>query len=213
MPDMYAVYPLKPPSTYPFDVSRLSTGSALTAAHFCQTATKVSKKALPYHTAASPRLAGTLTPVLLWGHTATGHPWPIAALPASMPVDPLHRTSSRPPGRAGRSKALRPEAADRPACLAARSVSPEYFLCGSGQARLPQGDMSVENPAFKQAGRPPRRLLILIYPPHREAERRFCAVGPRSGTARREPERSEGRTPGARPFWFLLWLFDKRDSP
>ena len=31
-----------------------------------------------------------------------------------MPVDPLHRTSSRPPGRAGRSKALRHEAADRP---------------------------------------------------------------------------------------------------
>ena len=39
------------------------------------------------------------------------------------------------------------------------------------------------------------------------------AAGPRSGTGRREPERSEGRTPGARPFWFLLWLFDKRDSP
>ena len=44
---MYAVHPLKPPGTYPFDASRLSTGSALTAAHFCQTATKVSKKALP----------------------------------------------------------------------------------------------------------------------------------------------------------------------
>ena len=29
----------------------------------------------------------------------------------------------------------------------------------------------------RPAGRPPRRLLILIYPPHREAERRFCAVG------------------------------------
>ena len=60
--------------------------------------------------------SGSLAPVLLRGHAATGHPWPIAALPASMPVDPLHRTSSRPPGRAGRSKTLRPEAADRPAC-------------------------------------------------------------------------------------------------
>ena len=60
--------------------------------------------------------SGSLAPVLLRGPAATGHPWPIAALPASMPVDPLHRTSSRPPGRAGRSKTLRPEAADRPAC-------------------------------------------------------------------------------------------------
>ena len=42
--------------------------------------------------------SGSLAPVLLRGHAATGHPWPIAALPASMPVDPLHRTSIRPPG-------------------------------------------------------------------------------------------------------------------
>ena len=65
---------------------------------------KSNQKGLPYHTAASPRLGGSLTPALSWGHAATGHPWPIAALPASMPVDPLRRTSSRPPGRAGRSK-------------------------------------------------------------------------------------------------------------
>ena len=64
----------------------------------------------------APSYGLRFAPVLLRGHAATGHPWPIAALPASMPVDPLHRTSSRPPGRAGRSKTLRPEAADRPAC-------------------------------------------------------------------------------------------------
>ena len=59
---------------------------------------KSNQKGLPYHSAASPRLGGSLTPALSWGHAATGHPWPIAALPASMPVDPLHRTSTRPPG-------------------------------------------------------------------------------------------------------------------
>ena len=37
--------------------------------------------------------------------------------------------------------------------------------------------MSLANPAFKPAGQPPQGLLILIYPPHREAEWRFCAVG------------------------------------
>ena len=46
-------------------------GSALTAAHFCQTATKVSKKALPYHTAASPGLGGALTPALLWAFASS----------------------------------------------------------------------------------------------------------------------------------------------
>ena len=76
--------------------------------------------------------SGSLAPVLLRGHAATGHPWPIAALPASMPVDPLHRTSSRPPGRAGRSKALHPEAADRPACLAAGSATGIFPLWEPG---------------------------------------------------------------------------------
>ena len=37
--------------TYPFGVLRLSTGSALTAAHFWQTAPKVSKRSLPLRTA------------------------------------------------------------------------------------------------------------------------------------------------------------------
>ena len=68
--------------------------------------------------------SGSLAPALLRGPAAMGHGWPVAALPASMPVDPLRRTSSRPPGRAGRSKALRPEAADRPAC----SVNSEAAL-------------------------------------------------------------------------------------
>ena len=66
--------------------------------------------------------SGSLLPVPLRGPAATGHPWPIAALPASMPVDPLRRTSSRPPDGAGRSKSKArskarskaSEAADRP---------------------------------------------------------------------------------------------------
>ena len=49
--DMYAVFITGVLSTYPLDVLIISTGSALTAAHFCQTATKVSKKALPLRTA------------------------------------------------------------------------------------------------------------------------------------------------------------------
>jgi len=48
--------------------------------------------------------SGSLAPVPLRGHAATGHPWPIAALPASMPGHPLRRTSTRPPEGADRSK-------------------------------------------------------------------------------------------------------------
>ena len=48
--------------------------------------------------------SGSLVPVLLRGHAATGHPWPIAALPASMPGHPLRRTSTRPPEGACRSR-------------------------------------------------------------------------------------------------------------
>ena len=45
-----------------------------------------------------PRCAQvSLAPVPLRGHAVTGHPWPNTALPASMPVDPLRETSSRPP--------------------------------------------------------------------------------------------------------------------
>ena len=45
-----------------------------------------------------PRLRrGSLATSLLRGHAAKGHPWPIAALAASMLLNPLHNDSVRPP--------------------------------------------------------------------------------------------------------------------
>lgn len=41
--------------------------------------------------------SGSLAPSLFQGHAAKGHPWPIAALSASMPLNPLHNDSTRPP--------------------------------------------------------------------------------------------------------------------
>ena len=49
--DMYWVVLTGIPSTYPAFASHWNIGFALTARHFCQTATKVPKKALPYRTA------------------------------------------------------------------------------------------------------------------------------------------------------------------
>ena len=90
--------------------------------------------------------SGSLAPVLLRGHAATGHPWPIAALPASMPVDPLHKTSSRPPGRADRSKALRPRGG-RPAGLFGGEVcEPRIFtLWERACSRCKRRGISVES--------------------------------------------------------------------
>ncbi|MNG36732.1 hypothetical protein D3C84_1238620 [compost metagenome] len=39
----------------------------------------------------------SLAPSLLQGPAAKGHPWPIAALAASMPLNPLRNDSTQPP--------------------------------------------------------------------------------------------------------------------
>ena len=39
---------------------------------------------------------GSLATSLLRGHASKGHPWPIAALAASMPLNPLRNDSTRP---------------------------------------------------------------------------------------------------------------------
>lgn len=60
-------------------------------------AKKVSKNAMPRH----PGLAALDFPhsIMLRGPAAEGHPWPIAALAASMPLNPLHNDSVRPSER------------------------------------------------------------------------------------------------------------------
>ena len=93
--------------------------------------------------------------MLLWGWRGrTGHPWPNTALPASMPGDPLRRTSTRPPEGAGRSRAMPAEAADRPACLAARSARLAHLLCGSGLARDGIGAIQLKYRAACIASKP-----------------------------------------------------------
>ena len=106
--DMYSVVLTGVPRTYPASafnrfsayISSIRAQLALWFRSYSESlfpnAEKVTKKACPWRTA--------FAPVPLRGHAATGHPWPIAALPASMPVDPLRRTSTRPADGASRSK-------------------------------------------------------------------------------------------------------------
>ena len=133
--------------------------------------------------------SGSLLPVPLRGHAATGHPWPIAALPASMPVDPLRRTSSRPPDGAGRSRSKAVEAADRPACLNA-GFSTDISPCGSRAC--------------------PRCRHLVLSGGTKCCHRGQARSHNRAGRSRRTlANRPNGR---ARTFWFLLGPF-KMDSP
>ena len=72
-------------------------GFALLGDSLFSVAKKVSKNACP---SIRPRLRwSSLAPVTLQGPAAKGHPWPIAALAASMPLNPFHATCARPPER------------------------------------------------------------------------------------------------------------------
>ncbi len=59
---------------------------------------KRNQKVLPLHTAL--RCAqGSFAPSPFQGHAAKGHPWPIASLAASMPLNPFHVDSAHPSER------------------------------------------------------------------------------------------------------------------
>ncbi len=80
-------------------------GSALTAGHFWKSREpdqpKVTKNALPHHLV--PRLGSACLNegIAPWA-AAKGHPWPSAAIPASMPGCPLHNACVRPSWLTGR---------------------------------------------------------------------------------------------------------------
>jgi len=57
---------------------------------------KSNQKRLPRHPAL--RFApGSFAPSPFQRHAAKGHPWPIAAIAASMPLNPFHGDSAHPP--------------------------------------------------------------------------------------------------------------------
>ena len=95
------------------------------------------------------------------GPAALGHPWPSAAKPASMPVCPLRRTSTRPLEGARKSRAK----AERGGLKADLIAGLSAFPCGSEPAR----DERPDN-AFIQTGR-------VIVDDHREQARSHRGSG------------------------------------
>ena len=91
-------------------------------------------------------------------------------------------------------------------------------IAASGSDYRSDFDLDLDLDLDLQAPSGGREEVLRSGHPGKDAGRAVLGHGwpvtawPRSGAGAREPERSEGRTLGARPFWFLLWLFDKRDS-
>ena len=134
------------------------------ASHFCRD--KSNQNRLPLHPAL--RFApGAFTPSSLQGHAPKGHPWPIVALAASMPLNPFHDDSVHPPEGA---------------------LARLMLLCGeNGQEMLNPSGGSV--PKLPSGG----RVEVLRRGVSRmDAARGITGqgwpvyAGPRSGTGRRE---------------------------
>ncbi len=130
-------------------------GFALTASPFSKRRKGTKRLCPTIRCLANARHA--LTPALLRGPAAIGHPWPCAAIPASMPGCPLRNACVRPleTGQVDQDQKPEPEPKPKPKPKR-RNVR-----------------------AIDQAGQQAASLLLwlLIFLPHREAEWRFCAVG------------------------------------
>jgi len=76
---------------------RLCLARRLTFSLFAQRESKQRENAPDIRPCTSLRyVPGSFAPSLLQGHAAKGHPWPIAALAASLPLNPFHTDSAHP---------------------------------------------------------------------------------------------------------------------
>ena len=91
--------------------------------------------------------SSSLAPVPLRGHAVTGHPWPNTALPASMPVDPLRRTSTRPPERGGRSRSKARSQADHKQVTSRSQAGHKQVTSGLEHTALMKNYKSLPYPA------------------------------------------------------------------
>ncbi len=109
-----------------------------------------------------------LTPALLRGPAAIGHPWPGAATAASLPRCPLRNACVRPLGKGQADQDQKPEPQPRQDQKIAASFHSTAPTGGRVYARSsPLNRPSVSSPA----------AFDLDAPHPREAEWRFCAVG------------------------------------
>ena len=159
---------------------------------------KRNQKGLPRHPAL--RFApGSFAPSPFQGHAAKGHPWPIASLAASMPLNPLRNDSVRPTEGGSWSCLM----VARRAGAIIREV--QQKLSDSSEPESPSGgrvEMSRRGASRRDAARGITGQGWPVY------------AGPRSGIGRREPRRRRGRMSGGAFFCLLFFAQTKKsESP
>ncbi len=149
-------------------------------------AKKVSKKACPSIRCLA-RARHALTPALLRGHAATGHPWPGAASAASLPRYPLRNACVRPLGKGRVDQEPQQKQKQEPSafyallvaaaegCDRARSARQTRRRGVSGRSRRmvlrllrsrsqPAAAATGISAKFRPAGRPPRIAFDFLAP-------------------------------------------------
>ena len=133
------------------------------------------------------------------GPPTKGHPWPIASLAASMPLNPLRNDSVRPPEGGSWSCLM-------VACRAGAIIREvQEKLSDSSEPKSPSGgrvEMSRRGASRRDAARGITGQGWPVY------------AGPRSGIGRREPRRRRGRMSGGAFFCLLFFAQTKKsESP
>ncbi len=190
-----------------------ATGSAFTADHFWQlpgwpAPPKVTKRSCPLHPARLrrvPSLHHCSRGPTGCGPPTKGHPWPIAALAASMPLNPLRNDSTRPPDGAfgfvceiGVLEAKQPVGAGLPAMLL-------LLFCFCLSLCLPEVSQTTRspNPVRRPSGGGVERGVWHGCQTRNDGPGMALRDDPRNSTGARGVERSETRMPGALSLWLL----------
>ncbi len=145
-------------------------------------------------------ISGAFAPSALQGHAAKGHPWPIAALAASMPLNPLHTGSTLPSD--GTPSPCMPES---------RVDNREALSAKPRPVEKPQAAFSTLHESFGSRIVPVRRLSrgVVQQVSRQDAEKAPMDHGwsfgacLRSGTGARGVSRSETRMPGGVSFAYF----------
>ena len=167
-------------------------------------APKVSKRSVPLPS--GPTSSGSLAPSSFQGHAAKGHPWPIAALAASMPLNPLHNDSTRPPdGAFGVVCEIGDPAPNRARALRlgrnalALSSAFAFLLCLPQHVQTPRSP----NPVRRPSGGAVERGVWHGCQTRSDGPGMALRDDPRNSAGARGVERSETRMPGALSLWLL----------
>ena len=172
---------------------------------------KRNQKGLPRHPAL--RFApGSFAPSSFQGHASKGHPWPIVALAASMPLNPFHDDSTHPPegafGAACMSLVADGPHAPRGNDQRAMRVAPRKTTKHLG-ARVP-----VRRPSGGVAqGDEPHGCGERTRRPRLKGHGRPLCAGPRSGAGGREVWRRSRQTRMSGCAFFCLLFFVPGGDP